>query len=244
MSSREFFSRRLSLLSPASSSIPQALPRSRASASSASCSRRPVPLREGFARIAAHLAAIGRPLAAFCACELRSPEPMSEAAFTRLQSALRVGAVGVGDRPGWPATRWRGAMSAPSSRRRRSPAFHAFSFTVPTDGARAVLRHFGERRGARGQGQLPRPHRPPGRHEPCRAPRQGELRPRRDGAAAGGARLRLGGRHGDAGLHRARHPPVPRRRDRPARRGAARRLPGTIAGRRWPASTTRWTAAV
>ena len=39
---------------------------------------RPVSLDEGFRAIAAHLAGIGRPLAAFCACELRSPAPFTE----------------------------------------------------------------------------------------------------------------------------------------------------------------------
>src|SRR5262249_40313788 len=45
---------------------------------------------------------------------------------------------------------------------------------------------------------------------------------RRDGAPAGEARSRLGGHHGDAGLHRARPLSVPRRRDRAPRRGALR----------------------
>lgn len=41
----------------------------------------PLPLEAGFDAIEALLAARGRPLAAFCACELRSPEPFSEAGF-------------------------------------------------------------------------------------------------------------------------------------------------------------------
>ena len=43
--------------------------------------REPPPLAEGFRRIERHLGDIGRPLAAFCACELRSPAPFSEAGF-------------------------------------------------------------------------------------------------------------------------------------------------------------------
>lgn len=43
---------------------------------------RPLPLDEGFARIRQHLLALGRPLTALCACELRSPRPMSEPDFT------------------------------------------------------------------------------------------------------------------------------------------------------------------
>ena len=42
---------------------------------------RPVPLAEGFGAIEAHLAAIGRPRAAFCACELRSPAPFTEEGY-------------------------------------------------------------------------------------------------------------------------------------------------------------------
>src|SRR5690606_19222814 len=43
--------------------------------------RDPVPLLAGFERAKAHLAAAGRPPAAFCACELRSPAPFTEAGF-------------------------------------------------------------------------------------------------------------------------------------------------------------------
>jgi hypothetical protein len=48
---------------------------------------RPVTLADGFARAKAHLEAIGRPLTAFCACELRSPAPFSEAAFVDFNRA-------------------------------------------------------------------------------------------------------------------------------------------------------------
>lgn len=41
----------------------------------------PPPMAEGFARLADHLAAIGRPRVAFCACELRSPAPFTETGF-------------------------------------------------------------------------------------------------------------------------------------------------------------------
>ena len=42
---------------------------------------RPVPLADGFAAVEARLSALGRPMTAFCACELRSPEPFSEQGF-------------------------------------------------------------------------------------------------------------------------------------------------------------------
>ena len=41
----------------------------------------PVPLADGFGRIEAVLRAAGLPLTAFCACELRSPAPFTDAAF-------------------------------------------------------------------------------------------------------------------------------------------------------------------
>lgn len=40
-----------------------------------------VPQAAGFERIAQHLASLGRPNSAFCACELRSPAPFTEAGF-------------------------------------------------------------------------------------------------------------------------------------------------------------------
>lgn len=43
--------------------------------------QRPLPYRAGFERIAAHLAAAGRPKAALCGIELRSPAPFSFAGF-------------------------------------------------------------------------------------------------------------------------------------------------------------------
>ncbi|MEL0324799.1 MAG: hypothetical protein VXA00_10620 [Rhodospirillales bacterium] len=43
--------------------------------------QRPVPLSEGFARAEKIIKEAGRPLTAFCACELRSPGQFSEDAF-------------------------------------------------------------------------------------------------------------------------------------------------------------------
>src|SRR5260221_14766419 len=41
----------------------------------------PVPLAQGFGRIAEHIKAAGRPLTSFAACELRPPAPFTEAGF-------------------------------------------------------------------------------------------------------------------------------------------------------------------
>ncbi len=42
---------------------------------------RPLPVAEGFDAIRERLTALGRPLTAFCACELRSPAPFSDSGF-------------------------------------------------------------------------------------------------------------------------------------------------------------------
>lgn len=96
--------------------------------------RRPVALRDGFARIAAHLRAVGRPAAAFCACELRSPEPMTEAGF-RAFNELYVGVLtdwGIVAEGRNPVAR---SNVCPEIAAPPEPSFHAFSFTVPDEGA-------------------------------------------------------------------------------------------------------------
>lgn len=91
---------------------------------------RPVPLREGFARIEAHLQSLGRPNAAFCACELRSPAPFTEAGFRAFNDVY------IGTLQAW------GIMTGDANPVARSnvcpdvdppaePSFHAFTYTVP-----------------------------------------------------------------------------------------------------------------
>jgi len=91
---------------------------------------RPVPLADGFARIEAHLARRGRPTTAFCACELRSPEPFTEAGFTAFNRAYV------------PALERWGLYRGEANPVARSnvcpevgappvPSFYAFSYTVP-----------------------------------------------------------------------------------------------------------------
>jgi len=91
---------------------------------------RAIPLQEGFGAIEAHLAAIGRPLAAFCACELRSPAPFTDdgfAAFNRIY-------VGTLERWGIfrdetnPVAR---SNVCPAVDPPTTPSFYAFSYTVP-----------------------------------------------------------------------------------------------------------------
>ena len=49
----------------------------------------PLPLKPGFERAAAILTAHGRPLTAFCACELRSPRQFSDEGFRACIETLR-----------------------------------------------------------------------------------------------------------------------------------------------------------
>jgi hypothetical protein len=90
----------------------------------------PVPLMAGFARIAEILAAAGRPKAAFCACELRSPAPFTEAGFSAFNKVY--GAVleewGIFRDGKNPVAR---SNVCPDISPPFEPSFHAFVFTVP-----------------------------------------------------------------------------------------------------------------
>jgi hypothetical protein len=89
----------------------------------------PVPLTHGFERIAATIRSAGRPLASFCACELRSPAPFTEAGF-RAFNEIYVGTL----------EKWgvivdgRNAVArsnvCPAIHPPAEPTFHAFSFTT------------------------------------------------------------------------------------------------------------------
>lgn len=95
--------------------------------------RNPVPLAEGFAAIRTHLESIGRPLTAFCACELRSPAPFDDAGF----EAFNRGYIR-------PLEEWgifRNGLNpiarsnvCPELDKPAEPSFYAFSYTVPTGG--------------------------------------------------------------------------------------------------------------
>lgn len=91
---------------------------------------RPVPLEEGFRAIEAHLTALGRPLTAFCACELRSPAPFTEEGFRAFNRAY----VGILERWGIfrdeanPVAR---SNVCPEIAPPGTPSLYAFSYTVP-----------------------------------------------------------------------------------------------------------------
>lgn len=96
----------------------------------------PVPLMEGFRRIEAYMVAEGLPLTAFAACELRSPEPFTDAGFT----AFNRDYVGTLERWGIlrneenPVAR---SNVCPELHKPPGPSFHAFSLAVPAPNAPA-----------------------------------------------------------------------------------------------------------
>ena len=94
-----------------------------------------LPLADGFARIEAHLKSLGRPLTAFCACELRSPAQFSEAgfiAFNQLycETLERWGVYDASSKFN-PVAR---SNVCPLVDPPKEPGFYAFSYTVPSGG--------------------------------------------------------------------------------------------------------------
>src|SRR5260370_32522597 len=92
--------------------------------------RAPVRLMEGFARIEAVIKAAGRPLTAFCACELRSPGQFTEEGFREFNESyvVTLGKWGVYSDKVNPVAR---SNVCPEIDPPAEPGFHAFSFTVP-----------------------------------------------------------------------------------------------------------------
>ncbi len=96
--------------------------------------RKPVPLKQGFERIAALIQGQGRPLTAFCACELRSPAPFDDAGFKAFNEVY------VGTLAAWgiynaetkanPVAR---SNVCPEIGGPPEPSFHAFSYVAEGD---------------------------------------------------------------------------------------------------------------
>ncbi len=91
----------------------------------------PVPLAEGFARIAQYIKAAGRPLTSFCACELRSPAAFTDEGFRafNLHYVETLGEWGLYDGTTNPVAR---SNVCPEIDPPGSPSFYAFSFTRPS----------------------------------------------------------------------------------------------------------------
>jgi len=92
--------------------------------------RSPVRLMEGFARIEAVIRSTGRPLTAFCACELRSPGQFTEDGFRAFNESyvVTLGKWGIYNDNINPVAR---SNVCPEIDPPAEPGFHAFSFTVP-----------------------------------------------------------------------------------------------------------------
>jgi hypothetical protein len=96
--------------------------------------RAPVPLMKGFARIESIITAAGRPLTAFCACELRSPGQFTEQGFREFNESyvVTLGKWGAYRDKVNPVAR---SNVCPEIDPPAEPGFHAFSFTVPAAAA-------------------------------------------------------------------------------------------------------------
>jgi hypothetical protein len=96
--------------------------------------REPLPLAQGFRRAESILAERGRPLTAFCACELRSPLPFSDHGFRTFNERYveTLAKWGVYDGTTNPVAR---SNVCPELAPPAEPSLHAFSFTVPSSGS-------------------------------------------------------------------------------------------------------------
>lgn len=102
---------------------------------------RPVPLVDGFERIEKHITALGRPMTAFCACELRSPAPFTEQGF------IDFNRIYVGTLERWdifhdeenPVAR---SNVCPEIDAPAGPSFNAFCYTVPVPDNAAPMDSF------------------------------------------------------------------------------------------------------
>jgi hypothetical protein len=98
--------------------------------------RTPVPLVEGFRRVEAIIAEAGRPITSFCACELRSPAPFSEAGFIAFNEVYcaTLARWGVYE-PATKANPVARSNVCPEIAPPSEPSFHAFYFTAVAAGA-------------------------------------------------------------------------------------------------------------
>src|SRR6266481_5585950 len=89
-----------------------------------------LPLAEGFAQAAKYIKTAGRPLTAFCACELRSPAAFTEDGFRRFNEhyVKTLAAWGLYDGSVNPVAR---SNVCPQIDPPAEPSFYAFSFTRP-----------------------------------------------------------------------------------------------------------------
>jgi len=114
---------------------------------------RVLPLAEGFDAVEAHLKSRGRPPAAFCACELRSPAQFTDAGFVAFNRhyVQRLESWGIFRDEVNPVAR---SNVCPEIDPPAEPSFYAFCYTVPAEAGCArtdfVIAGSGEADGASG----------------------------------------------------------------------------------------------
>ena len=108
-----------------------------------------LPLAAGFTAVEAHLARLGRPPTAFCACELRSPTQFSEAGFIAFNRhyVQQLAAWGIFHDDINPVAR---SNVIPPIDPPAEPSLYAFSYTVPGEGGGFVAAGSGEARDGSG----------------------------------------------------------------------------------------------
>jgi hypothetical protein len=92
----------------------------------------PLPIAAGFDAIQSYLASLGRPVTAFCACELRSPAPFTDQGFIDF-NRVYVGTLeawGISSNDENPVAR---SNVCPELNKPSQPCFQAFSYSVPAD---------------------------------------------------------------------------------------------------------------
>jgi len=91
---------------------------------------KPLPLADGFSCIENHLQSLGRPVAALCACELRSPKPFDDAGFFSFNKhyiePLQKWGIVTGEVNPIARSNVCPAVSPPAQ-----PSLYAFSYTIP-----------------------------------------------------------------------------------------------------------------
>lgn len=99
---------------------------------------KPMPLVTGFDFIANWIKARGRPLTAFCACELRSPGQWNDAGFKAFNEryVVTLKEWGIFDGVKNPVAR---SNTIPEIAAPAEPAFYAFSYTVPAKSKRPTF---------------------------------------------------------------------------------------------------------
>ncbi len=110
---------------------------------------RPLKLAEGFAAAEAHMARLGRPPSAFCACELRSPGQFTDQGFIDFNRhyVQQLAAWGIFHDDVNPVAR---SNVCPEIDPPSEPSFYAFSYTVPGGAGGFVIAGSGEAGGAEG----------------------------------------------------------------------------------------------